>query len=99
MEVTVRHDQEDSCPLLPATEGMKSILLEYESFRNVKTLEMQGAIYNMTVNRGSEALAGARNGGGVGRQLLSNGCFQAKGGQRTGQGRLQFFQLLRLGRR
>lgn len=53
----------------------------------------------MTVNRGSEALAGARNGGGVGRQLLSNGCFQAKGGQRTGQGRLQFFQLLRLGRR
>jgi len=42
---------------------MKSILLEYESFRNVKTLEMQGAIYNMTVNRGSEALAGARNGG------------------------------------
>lgn len=95
--MTVHHGQEDSCPPLLATEGMKSIFHEYKSFRNVKTLEMQGAIYNITVNEGSEALDGARNGGEVGRQLLSNGCSQDKNGQRAGQAWLQSFQLLRLG--
>lgn len=48
-------------PLLPVAEEMKSILLEYEGFRNAKALETQHVIYKRPGGR--EASDGAGNWG------------------------------------